>query len=231
MRARASLAHWWGLRQPSHQSWAQVWHAHVGVGRWGWSILGVRILSDMAIRSATVVTVCRRRRHLAGMVAMECGFASGWYQVGSWARSCGDRCIAARWVWYFLATRSILIIPSFRSLSLAPQFGAFHDCRNVFSHARCEMPGGAAWLMIKSVIVAHMGREGVKFRYNFSQTISMASFLEWMFNRLRPPSLGGRHRKSRAILGDESFSHINFLVILVRAVLIEGGIPCALARN
>lgn len=98
---------------------------------------------------------------------------------------------------------------------------------------RClvALPGGAAWLMIRSVIVAHTGREGVKFRYDFSQTISMASFLAWMFNRLRPPSLGGRHRKSRAILGDESFSHMNFLIILVRAVSIEGGIPCALARN
>jgi hypothetical protein len=68
------------------------------------------------------------------------------------------------WAWCFLATCNILIVLSFRSLSLAPRVGASHDCRKVFSRARCEVPGGAALLIIRSVVMAQAGREGVKSR-------------------------------------------------------------------
>lgn len=123
------------------------------------------------------------------------------------------------------------MMPSFRRLSLAPRFGTFHDCRKVFIRARCEVPGGAALSIMRSVIVAQRGREGVKLRYSFNHMISIASFLEWMFSRLRPPWLVGRLRKSRVILGDESSSHMKFLIILVRIDSIEAGIPWALVRN
>jgi len=70
------------------------------------------------------------------------------------------------------------------------------------------MPGGVALLRIRSMIIAHIGHEVVKLRYDFSQMISTASFLAWMFSRLRPPLLEGRYRYLRAILGDKSSSHI-----------------------
>jgi hypothetical protein len=120
---------------------------------------------------------------------------------------------------------------SFRRLCLAPWVGASHDCRKMFRRARCEVPGGAALLIIKSVSMVQVGCERVRFRYDFSHMISMASFLAWMFSRFRPPSLRGWHRKLRVILGDESSSHIKSRISLVRAVSTEVGIPCAWVRN
>jgi hypothetical protein len=95
MRVRASCAHWCGLMQPSSLSQAQSRQAHVGIGRCGLSGLGVRILSDIIIRSTTIVTACFLRRHLAGVEVIGLGVASGWYHAGSWARSWVDRRIAA----------------------------------------------------------------------------------------------------------------------------------------
>src|SRR5258708_18334325 len=102
------------------------------------------------------MTVCFHRRHLAGVVAIGCGVAQGWYQAG------------------------------------------------------CKVE---------------------KSRYDLSQIIFMASFLDWMLSRFSPPLLRGEHRMSYAILGDESSSHMNFQIILVRAVSIVVGIPCAFVRN
>ena len=79
--------------------------------------------------------------------------------------------------------------------------------------------------MIRSVIAAQVGRAVVKLRYDLSHMISMASFLAGISNRLRPPSLRGRQRKSRVILGDESSPHMKFWIILVKADLMGGGIP------
>jgi hypothetical protein len=104
MCVSASSAHRCGLGQPSRLSQVQSWHVHVGVG-WCRRIgLGVRILSAMAIRSATVVMACRRRRHLAGAEVIARGIARGWYHAGSWVRRCGERRIAASCTLYFLAT-------------------------------------------------------------------------------------------------------------------------------
>lgn len=74
-----------------------------------------------------------------------------------------------------------------RNLSLAPRVGASHVCRKVFVLASCEVPGGAALSMVRSVSVAHAGREGVKLRYSFSHVILMASFLIGISSRFRPP--------------------------------------------
>jgi hypothetical protein len=109
---------------------------HVGLGRCGWAGLGIRIRSDMVSRSATFAILCRLMRHFAALVAIERGIARGWYQAGSWAHSCGDRRIAARLTWYFLAVCSICIMLSFRRRSLAPQVGASHACKKVFIRAR-----------------------------------------------------------------------------------------------
>jgi hypothetical protein len=81
---------------------------------------------------------------------------------------------------------------SLRRFSLAPRVGAFHDWRKVFIRASREVPGGAALLMIRSVIMAQVGRDGEKLRYDLSHVISMALFLAYMFRRFRPPLLSGR---------------------------------------
>lgn len=120
---------------------------------------------------------------------------------------------------------------SFRRFSLAPRVGASQDCRKTFIRARREVPGGAALLMIRSVIVAHVGRVGVKSRYVLSHVISMASFRARMLRRFRPPALMGICRYCKAILGDESSFHMKSRIIFVRAVSIGTGIPCALVRN
>ena len=194
IRVRASCVHWCGLGHPSSLSLSQSLNGHAGVVRCGWFMFWIRILFDIRIRSATFVIACRRRRHLAGLVAIEQGIASGWYQAGSWAQSLGEICIAARFTLYFLAVCSIRFTLSLRRLSLAPRDGASHVCRKVFKRARCEVPGGAALLMIWSVTAAQVGREEVKFKYDFSHTISITSFLVWIFSRFRLPSWGGRLR-------------------------------------
>ena len=209
----------------------QLLHGHVGRGWCGRTWDGVRILSDMVIRSATVVTLCCCRRHLAWEDVIGRGFARGWYHAGSWARSCGDRRIAAKLTLYFLAVFSILIVLLLRMFSLAPRVGASQDCRKEFIRARRDVPGGAALLMIRSVIVAHVGRDGEKLRYVLSHVSSMASLRALMFNRLRPPSLVGRYRTFRAILGEESSSHMKLRITLIKAASVVGGIPWALVRN
>ena len=203
----------------------QSLHGHVGRGWCGSSWLGVRILSDVFRSSATVVILCCRRRHLAGIDVIGRCFARGWYHAGSWVRSCGDMRIAAKFTLYFLAVFNILIILVLSMSSLVPRVGASHDCRKEFIRAKREIPGGAALLMIKSVIVAHECRVGLKSRYAFSHMISIASFLVRMFRRSSPPSLVGMFKKSKAILGEESSSHMKLRIILVRAVSIAEGIP------
>jgi hypothetical protein len=85
--------------------------------------------------------------------------------------------------------------------------------------------------MIISVIAAHVGCNGEKFRYLLNQMMSIASFLTEMSRRSSPPSFIGWHSISHAILGDESLSHMKPSNILFRAILMCWGIPCALARN
>jgi hypothetical protein len=72
--------------------------------------------------------------------------------------------MAARWVWYFRATFSILTVSVFSHLWRGPFVGRFHDWRKLLIRARIEVLGGAAALSIRSVILAQVGREGEKFR-------------------------------------------------------------------
>ena len=43
-----------------------------------------------------------------------------------------------------------------------PFVGGFHDCKKVLKRAKFDVSGGAAALMMRSVTLAHVGREGEK---------------------------------------------------------------------
>ena len=58
-------------------------------------------------------------------------------------------------------------------------------------------------LIMRSVILAHEGCVGEKFRYARSHVISIASFWALMSSRFRPPFSIGMYRVFRAILGEE----------------------------
>ena len=71
----------------------------------------------------------------------------------------------------------------------------------------------------------------MKFRYVFNHIISIASFLDLMSSRLRPPSSMGRCRNCAAILGLASWPHMKLDTIFATAVSMAGGIPCAFVKN
>src|SRR6266404_5388611 len=116
-----------------------------------------------------VLAWCFLRRHLAADDVSGIVSASGWYQAGGISCTWGDSLMAARLVLYFLATRSILMMSSPSSFVRLPLIGGSQDCMNVLILARADVCGGAALLIRVSVTIAHMGREGVRFRYSFSQ--------------------------------------------------------------
>ena len=76
-------------------------------------------------------------------------------------------------------------------VSLGPLEGVSHVCRKVFTMAITEVPGGVDVFIKMSVITAQDGMRGWS-RYAFTHIISIASFLEFMSSRFRPPSSSGR---------------------------------------
>ena len=99
-----------------------------------------------------------------------------------------------------------------------PGVGMFQHCRNGWNSISSIARLGASSWTIMSVIAAHVGRDGEKFRYLLNQMMSIASFLADISRRSSPPSFIGRHSVSHAILGDESSSHMKPFIILFRAV-------------
>ena len=134
---------------------------------------------------------CLVSRHLDVVFVIGCGLEAGWYHAGSCVCRLGDRQIAARVALCFLAVLSILLISWFKSFERGPLSGACQDCRKVFIHACLVVLGGVVVSIKISVILAHFGHAGVRFRYAFSHMISMASFLALMLSRLSPPSWMG----------------------------------------
>ena len=142
-----------------------------------------------------------------------------------------DKQIAARFVLYFFAVLSILMLSSPSRVVWGPLVGGVQDCVKVFILAIAKVPGGVAAFINRSVTITHAGCEGVRFRYALSHIISMASFQALMSNRFRPPSLSGLYRCSRAILGDVSWSHMKSLIIWDIASSMWVGMPWVVARN
>jgi hypothetical protein len=100
--------------------------------RCGLGCMLFRIRVEVCIRSATVVMRCCVRRHFDALEVMGRGSEATWYQAGSWARSTGDRRIAASFTLYLFATLSILIMSLLSSLSFSPLDATFHICRKGF---------------------------------------------------------------------------------------------------
>ena len=73
-------------------------------------LLGFLIRADVLIRSVTLDILCVFRRHFAVALLIGCGAVIRWYHAGSWALRLGSRRIAARFVLYFLAVLSILMV-------------------------------------------------------------------------------------------------------------------------
>ena len=228
---RASRAHAAGLVHPSRRSFEHGMHGHSGSLWWSPCPFMFLCLVEMDNRSATVRALCLSMRHLALQLLMGQGSAVGWYQAGSCARSSSVMQIAARFMSYFLATFSILLILLFSVVDLVPRTGVFQHCRKGFVLSSLIVEGGATALMMISVMAAHAGRVGEKFRYNFSQMRSIALFLALRLSRPIPPSSIGFCRVFRAILGEESSSHMKDVILLVRAFSMFSGIPCAWVRN
>jgi hypothetical protein len=76
------------------------------------------------------------------------GAAPGWYHAGSLAHTPGDILIAVRFVWYFFATLSILLMFGFIISDRGPLVGGSHICRNVLISAIVDMPGGLRRLLV-----------------------------------------------------------------------------------
>lgn len=164
IRARASAAHSWGWLQFLLRSCEQSLHRHWGPFVWGMSCPLFRIHADVVMRSATVATEWVSRRHFAVLVVKGRAAAFRWYQAGSWPRRSGERRMAARLVWYLRPAFNILIVSLFSSARRLPLVGGFQDWRKLLTSTRVEMPGGAAALSMRLVVLAHAGRDGEKFR-------------------------------------------------------------------
>ena len=102
---------------------------------------------------------------------------------------------------------------------------------NEFILTIANVLGGAAALIWISVMVVQSSHVGDMFRYPFSHITLIASFLALMSRIFRPPSLIDLYRYSRAILGEVLLSHMESLIIWVRASSMFGGIPWAIVRN
>jgi hypothetical protein len=158
-RARASSAQAWGFLQPPHLSLTHSMQMQAGDGTCVVSRLRSLSLRAILIRSATVFVVCLFRRHFVAT------FVRGrWSAAGRFARTPGERRIAARFVLCFFAVLSILRMFSFSLAARGPLKGGLYVCRKVLNRATIEVPCGAAALISKSVTIAHICLEGVKFR-------------------------------------------------------------------
>ena len=213
----ASFAQLWGSRHPCILSSMHSWQTHHAVVSCSESVAILFILADTCIRSATVVMLWRSSRHLDATFLMGRNLLAMWYHAGSWARSLGVSRIAARFMLYFLAILIILFMSLFRFFILLPLVGTFQDWRKGLSLALGIVFAGVAVSIIRSIILAQSGQFGLKSRYVLSQVISIASFCAWMSNSFSSPSSIGFLRTSIAILGEESSSHMKFLMILVSA--------------
>src|SRR5260221_6146867 len=230
-RVCASVTHLCGFSQPWFRSFVHSWHGQFCSGRCVGCWRGCRDLADILTRSTTKETLCFFSRHLVALLFIGRCSAVGWYQAGSWARTCGFSLIADRFTLYFLAIFSILLTSSLSLFSLGPLVGTFHTWRKGFPLASLTEWGGAAVCIMWSVIVAQGCRDGVKLRYAFSHMSSIASFLDSMSNRLRPLSSLVDCRLALAILAFASCPHINLLISLVNADSTDAGMPCAFVRN
>jgi len=187
--------------------------------------------NNVCRRSATITVLCLLIRHFVTASVIGLYSVVRWYHAGSWALRWGVRHMAVRLVLYFFAIPSMHFMSLLMFVLAWPGVGMFQHCRkgwNLVSSIACL--GASSWT-IMSVIAAHVGCEGEKFRYLLSQMMSIASFLADMSRRSSPPSFIGRHSILHAILGDESSSYMKPFIILFRAVLMYWGIPCVLARN
>ena len=72
--------------------------------------------------------------------------------------------MAAKLALYFWAILSILVVSSSIREALSPLCGGFQVCRKQLSRVRAFVPWGMAASIIRSVILAHVGREGEKSR-------------------------------------------------------------------
>jgi hypothetical protein len=85
--------------------------------------------ADTFTRLVTLDTLCLFLRHLVDGLFKGSILAVKWYHASSWASRCGVILIVLRFALYFFAALSILLMSSFRVLTLGPLVGAFHNCR------------------------------------------------------------------------------------------------------
>lgn len=220
-----------GFVQPCRRSSMHAMHGQYGLFQCGIACLGFLILMETVRRSATVSTPCFSARHFAFLLFIGAVSVAGWYHAGSCALSVAVMRIVARFALYFLVTFSILIVSLFSFCALGPLVGTFQHCRKGFFLRSLIVVGGAIVLMMRSVIVAHVGRVCVKLRYVFSHIMSIASFLVLMLRRFSPPSSSGLCSMCKAILGEESLSQMKVVAIFIRAFSTASGIPCTWVRN
>ena len=72
--------------------------------------------------------------------------------------------MAAKLMLYVLAALSILIVLSSSLLVLPPRCGGFQVCRKQLMRVGAFIPWGIEVSIIRSVILAHLGRDGEKSR-------------------------------------------------------------------
>jgi hypothetical protein len=163
-RVSASMAQAWGFLQPLSLSQAHLAHMHTWDGSWREFRVRSLIFLVSFIRSATDFALCLFSMHFILTFVSGRGAAPGWYHAGSLARTPGDILIAARFVWYFFATLSILLMFGFIISDRGPLVGGSHVCRNVLISAITDMLGGAEVFISMSVALAHICLEGVRLR-------------------------------------------------------------------
>jgi len=125
-----------GLSQPLALSWEQALHVQVSAGMCDPSHhLSSRLLTSFT-NSATVLMLCFLSRHWDVVFVIGWDFANGWYHKGSFMHSSRERCIAVRFVLYFLAVLSILRLCSPKVAVWGPLVGGFQDYV-LRSHCTC----------------------------------------------------------------------------------------------
>ena len=159
------------------------------------------------------------------------GSALKWYQAGSWALSWGVIRIAARFVLNFLAIFIILWISLLILVGSILLVEVDQHWRKGFIIAFFTSLSGADASIIRSVIRAHSGLDGKKFRYAFSHIMLIVSFRASRSSKSSPPLVIGLIRVSFAIHGEESSSHMKSLIILLSISSISPGIPWACVKN
>ena len=112
---------------------------------------------------------------------------------------------------------------SFPGLFLPVEAG--HLYRKGFINAFLTSPWGTDASIIRLVTIAHSGLLGEKFKYAFSQMISIVSFWALRSSKFRPPSVMGLFSVLLVIRGEESPSHIKLLIILFRVSEVSFGMP------